>query len=277
MLKILYLLVASLISVSVYSAEPNTVTIFKQWHLAPTMVTIDVEKSQLVPQYKNQKQIYTDVLKLIDEGKTSFIIAEGCEGVIDSKFKYKHNGWNYSELEFLKQTSTYPDIMAHIPLKLKVIRPDKIKAVCADDDGLIKKNTLAFSDLRAFVGFVHRLTDFKNKNDTDGFKKYSESLYKITNINAKKEPDAIKIAKKEGLKALKAMQELIAKRNKKFISLAEQNIKLNPVIIIGAMHAEGISKELQKQHIAVKTITPEDVDYAEELEHDLNKIKKIFE
>src|SRR6185437_3063520 len=67
---------------------------FKQWHLAPSVNTSDIEKSKTLPQYENQTAIYDQLKTWISSGKLKTVIAEGCSGEMTPKTDAHFNGWN---------------------------------------------------------------------------------------------------------------------------------------------------------------------------------------
>ena len=128
------------------------VFIFKQWHLSSEVDTKNKIPAK-IPQRINQKNLYHELLKQIENKKIATVVAEGCEGVIDKNFKHKFNQWGYANLLEVKESSAYEDIMTHIPLKLEVIFGDKLQTFCGDNYDLIQKQLLAFSEMRGVVGF----------------------------------------------------------------------------------------------------------------------------
>lgn len=235
-------------------APKNKIYIIKQWHLSPNQSTLDVNKSQQLPQFYNQKDIYLKAKKMIENG-SQVIIAEGCEGEINDDFDLKFNGWGIKELKERKDLSDYPDILAPVPMKLKVLYGDKIKVLCGDNLGLIKKNNLAFSDTKAFSGFFQRLYYYKNI-DTTAYEKYVKAL--ANTVDLKSGDDPIVIAREKTLESITKFEHYISSRNAHFLKKIINNLKKNPILIIGGLHVPGLERELKKARLNYDIITPED-------------------
>ena len=156
-------LVLLVLLIFVSCSPKNKVYIIKQWHLSPNESTTDILKSKSLPQFDNQIDIYNKSIKLIKKNSKT-IIAEGCEGEIDHEFKLKFNGWGMSDLIERKDLSDFDDILAPVPMKLKAKFGKKLRVVCGDNDELIKKNNLAFSDTKAYSGFFQRLFFYQNND-----------------------------------------------------------------------------------------------------------------
>lgn len=247
MLFRLLLFLIVLVPLGLHSKE---VFIYKQWHLGAKVITTNIERSKKLAQFKNQQDIYKRVVKKIKSGASRVIIGEGCEGVIDSKFKYIHNGWGYNNLLKHAHLENYQDIMALLPLKVGVKFKKEISAICGDSDLLIKKHALAFSNLRAFSGYLMRLLE--NKNNPKIFKAYADSLLK------NKGGDPLKYARVKSLESLENIKMYTAKRNNKFIQQIIKNIDKNPMVIIGGMHIPDLRNKLDALKLKYTIITPSD-------------------
>ena len=222
-------IVLFVITFLVSCSPKNKITIIKQWHLSPNESTIDILKSQQLAQYENQIDIYKRTEKLISKG-SKVIIAEGCEGEIDNKFKLKFNGWGMKELLERKGLSDYDEILAPVPMKLKAQYGDKLKVLCGDNLELIKKNNLAFSDTKAFSGFFQRLNHYQNTDPT-AFNKYLKALQNTVTIEEGEDP--IEIARSKTLESIGLFEQYISSRNAFFLKRIIDNLEDNPVLIIG--------------------------------------------
>lgn len=231
------------------------VTIYKQWHLSPKQNTTSIALAAKLPQYANQESIYLSVKKMISDGKSQLLIAEGCEGEINRDFKENFNGWDYTRLSILKDGTDFDKILTLIPLKIEVLFEGKILTFCGDNKKLVNEHQLALSDLRAYYGYISRLSQFKGK-DEKRYQEYSKAL------EVPKGQDAIVFAKGKGKAALQKFKDLIIRRNDSFIEMAIKNQDKNPMIIIGGLHAEDLEKRLKEKNIKVSII--EDETYAKE-------------
>lgn len=240
----------------------QTIILIKQWHLLPKVSTQDIRVSTKLAQYKNQKDIYVKVLEFIDGKKISYLLAEGCEKEeILPTFKTSFNSWNYEKLNSIKNSESYIDVLTHIPLKVEVIKKEKIKTVCVDNDALIRKNQLALSDVRAFVGYFMRLSEFKERGDKESYERFSKSLLDDSsnaNVNAKNE-DAIIVAKKKALDAVQELKTSIRLREEEIINNIKQ-MKMqsseSAAFVIGGVHAEPLQEKLISLGFKVEIYTP---------------------
>ncbi len=244
---------------SVHATPPAfaDVLIIKQWHLAPGTKTLDVEASKKLPQYTNQKAIYTKLIALAADKKLT-LITEGCSGDIS---KNEHYGWNYKTLKQKKNESVFADILAFTPAKLKAQLDAKINVVCADNEDLMKKQLLAFSDLRAFVGYYSRLKEFKGKNEKS-YALYEKALLDKEGKVGK--VDAVAYAREKAVAAMDEVEKLIEERNQKFVAAAKEALAANPVIVVGGLHAKGIQAHFEKEKIKYTVFSPEGYKEADE-------------
>lgn len=237
---------------SCISENKNQVYIFKQWHLSPNDRSTEIEKSKSFPQYENQVEIYKEVSKLVESGKTQLILAEGCEGEINKMFRPIFNGWSMGRLDRYKDDPKFSEILAPIPFKLKVKFPN-LKVLCGDNLELIKENQKAMSDLRGFTGFYTRLMDLQ-KTDKVQYKVYVnqlQSLYPDEKISS-----PIQFTLDKSLKSLKMFERLIKERNHYFEKLAVKYKEASPVIIIGGLHTKDLVERFRKNQVNSNVITP---------------------
>lgn len=245
------------------------VTIIKQWHLSPGQQTLDTEASKKLPQFTNQRAIYDKILKMAESGKVITVISEGCEGDVN---KANHYGWDLEKLENKKASSEFADILAFTPVKLKVKLGSKVKIVCSDSDELMKKNSLAFSNLRAFSGYYSRLKQFKDK-DKKNYSAYEESLFSKQKDKIGK-VDAINYAREKALESIGEIKKYIDERNQKIIENAKALLGEDPVVIVGGLHAKGLVEEMKKKNIKFNVFVPD--GYREEDEGLLQSLESQF-
>jgi len=235
---------------SISCSKPK-VTIIKQWHLSPNQSTKDVEASKKLPQYENQIDIYKTSLDLVNNG-SEVIIAEGCEKV-ETFYKSSFNGWDLGALKTTDMLVGIKNVLAPVPLKLKARLGDEVEIVCGDNESIIKKNNLAFSDLKGYVNFYRRLMESKNK-DQKSYEKYKKALGNIVEI--KDDQDAIIIARNLALKSLALFQRHIEDRNLYFLKKIIDHRNDNPILIIGGLHIKGIASKLEEAGIEFEIIEP---------------------
>lgn len=217
------------------------VILFPQWHLAPKVNT-KFHKGEL-PQATNQLSIYNELVKSIDKKKIKSVIVEGCEGEITSGYKENFNGWTLKDLETLPVKELEP-VMTHIGLKLEAKYGNKLKVVCGDNLELIKKNQLAYSDLRGLFGFKMRLEQYKD----DQVKKtdYLKTIKEVLKLpEATSDVDTSKKLTAEIKKSLSEFQLQIKARNQFFIDAAK-TVEKPTAIIVGAIHIKDLESRLPR-------------------------------
>lgn len=251
-------LILLLLFVFASCSKKKKVYIIKQWHLSPNEVTTDILKSKTLPQFDNQIDIYRKALKLLEKNSKA-VIAEGCEGEITKDFQLKFNGWSIQDLIERKDLSDYEDILAPVPMKLKAKFGDTLKVVCGDNNDLIKKNNLAFSDTKAFSGFFQRLFHYQN-NDQKLYEKYLKAFKEV--VTLKEGEDPVAVAKRKTLESLSKFGTHIETRNLYFLKQILKQIEKNPILIVGGLHVPGIVKQLKEGKIDYEIITP--VDYPQD-------------
>ncbi len=254
------------------SCSKPKVTLIKQWHLSPNEVTKDIEKSKSLPQFENQIDIFESSVKLVEQGSEA-IIAEGCESP-SKYFKENFNGWDLSSLQTTQKLIGVKDILAPVPLKLKAKFGSDIEIICGDSERIIKENNLAFSDLKGYVNFYRRLMEFKNK-DQSSFDKYKNALSNIVEIKDNQDP--VLVARDLALRSLALFQKHIEDRNLFFLKKIIDNRDLDPVLIIGGLHINGITQKLKEAGIEFEVIEPKGYPKEEDrLVEDLLKLLRQY-
>lgn len=227
------------------SSVKTNVLIYPQWHLSSSTLTNKIQESTHLPQFENQKFIYQELKKQVIDHKLDLILSEGCEGEINHHFIQKFNGWDYLSLDQQKKSNAYDDILTLLPLKLEVYFKEQIFTLCADSESLIKKQLMSFSDLRAYVGYYHRLKEFKN--NPKKYNLYAEGL--LTNELKNKNINAIDYAKIKAQDSLNAFLKAIDDRNMAIISQIENYKGKNIALVIGQLHLKGLEELLLAKNI----------------------------
>lgn len=270
------LLVLGLIFISFSSCatkKPKSagiVTIIKQWHTSPSTSTLDIEASRKMPQSVNQRDIYLSLDKLINKDIHITLLAEGCESgtEVNEDFPETFNGWNYQNLRASMDSENYEFILTMLPLKIKAKHPDHAFVLCADSDELLKKNQLAISDAKGFIGFYARLKQ-SELIDEKKFSLYHKALEESQGITI---PYPIQYAKEKTIQALDNFKKYIGMRNDIFVQTIKNNINQNPIIIIGGLHVTDLVEKLNKANIQNHVLTPEGYPLSNEtLIEDLRK------
>ena len=250
--------------------EQGQSTILKQWHLSPSDITTDIEKSKLKPQFNSQKETYLYAKNLIEKGDINLVIAEGCEGEIKSNSKLNFNGWTLPKLIELNQSESFADILAPIPMKLKAKFPS-LKVICGDNQELIKKNLLAMSDLRGFFGFYSRLLENLTRNPLV-YENYAKELKKLY-PNAVGD-DPIEFSRERSQESLELFMKFIYERNNVFKSTVLKNKNKKSLIIIGGLHADNLKSQLES-FTKVEVVSAS--DYPEKDKEYIEIVRKLIE
>lgn len=253
-----------------FSKSDKKVYLVKQWHLTAATDTSQVEKAKNSPQFENQKDIYLWVEKRIKEERKFTVIAEGCEGEIKDGYTENFNGWTLKKLKSEIGKAYYADILAPVPMKLKAKYPE-LKVVCGDDLKLIKENLKAASDMRGYFGFLQRLMEAKEQGDEDKFKFYASNLKDLFPRQSKID-DPVEFSTQKVKKAILEFEDLIYKRNQKFLKIIEKYD--NPIVIIGGLHVKDLSLHLKEEGISFEVITPK--GYRDDENQLLEKFKSFF-
>ena len=250
-------------------AKGEEVLVIKQWHLSPGTKTTDIAAGRKLPQFTNQLDIYYKLTELVNGRSALTLIQEGCEGEVTNSSKLDHYGWTYELLRPQKESKDFRDILAFMPLKMKVKFDDKVRALCSDTKELIKKSLLAFSDLRGSSGFYQRLKEFKAKNDDKNYKSYEAAAVPKDKLG---KVDAIEYERGQMLKSIKDIEDSLAERNDLIVDLVKKTIKDNPVVVIGGLHVKDLTEKFKKEKIRFTIYSPK--GYEEQDELLLEKFKK---
>lgn len=250
--------------------NPNQVIIIKQWHLSPNINTFNVLDSKELPHYRNQRDIYDQLVELVlssDDPVT--VIAEGCESgkVIDQSFTSSFNGWNTGNLGLHTDKEHYPDILTSVPLKIWTKYPDQVKALCGDNESLAKRNLQDLSEAKGYLGFHFRLEESK-----DNPHKFNSYLRALEESEQKKIVDPFKFTDEKALENVRNFWKGVSERNLSFVSLTMAHLNESPVIIIGGLHVKDLVKQLEDRGVEVRVITPKGYpENSEDLGQELTK------
>lgn len=255
------------------SGSPR-VWFFKQWHLAPSVNTTDVEKSKSLPQFANQTAIYEQLNSWIRSGKLKALVAEGCSGEMTTKTTSRFNGWDMQSLKPRADSENYNSILTSIPLKLEAKYGEKLHTLCGDDEDLIKKNALAFSDARGELGYLTRLEQYKN--DPERAKLYLDGVIELYHMSANTTiPQAIARLNMELQKTVDQVEQWIQKRNEHLVDviLAAPHDS-NLAVVFGGAHAPGVQALLEKRGMNCTIVEP--AGYQDDETQLLQKLKDLI-
>jgi hypothetical protein len=256
---------------------------FKQWHLAPSVNTSDIEKSKGLPQYANQSAIYNQLNTWISLGKVKTVIAEGCGGEktpqktteMTQKTDAHFNGWDMASLKsHLVPAKTYDKILTSIPLKLEAKYGDKIHTLCGDDEALLKKNALAFSDARGELGYLGRLEHYKN--DPERAKLYLDGVIELYHLPAgTTSAQAVSRLNTELEKSVNEAEQWIQKRNEHLVDVISAAPRDSDIaVVFGGAHASGVEALLEKKGMNCTIVEP--VGYQDDETQLLQKLKELL-
>lgn len=242
------------------------VWVFKQWHLAPRVLTTPDQANQAKqkdpsekPQLENQTAIYKQLDRWITEKAVATLVAEGCEGELNEKSKQAFNGWTYEALKKASSEAGYERVLSHVPLKLEARHATGVLTLCGDQEKLIKEQNLAFSDARGTVGFLIRLEE--HAKDPQKLKIYMDGAIELYKLPKKTTPEQVKVRlRKELQKTLKRIHATIDRRNKKFAQAIGKAKAKELAVVIGGLHTAGLVDRLSAQGIACRVVEPKGYD-----------------
>lgn len=248
-------------------ADDVEVILIPQWHLSPNENTNPQAKQ--LPQIPNQLAIYHQLVDWAQKKQINTVIVEGCEGEIKDGFGEKFNGWSLQDLE---KSQDLDSAITQIGLKLEAKFGPKLKVLCGDNLVLIKKNQLAFSDIKGLAGFKIRINEYKNQPEKQT--EYLGSLRQVLKLpQDTSSEDTLKKLNIELLKSLNEYKSLIKQRNDSFVNAVKDSDK--PVaIVIGALHIEDLKDKLNGNQILIFEPTGlkgDETSLVDELEKMLNK------
>lgn len=248
------------------------VLLIKQWHLSPRTITKGFkEKYQ---QEKNQTAIYKNLNEQVKKKKLQLVVAEGCEGEINSDFKTTFNGWDLESLRKQSQTKGFDKIITNVPLKLEARWGDKLLTLCGDNDKLIQEGNLRSSNLRGWMGFWTKLNE--GKGDPDKLKLYSEAAADLLKMPKDTAIEKLQAKIKERFKEeLDLFATSLKERNTSFVNVLKDRQFDTAAIVIGGLHADDLKAKLQAAGLACEVLEPtgyvrEDENLIKEFQRALN-------
>lgn len=260
------------------SATAKHVWIFKQWHLAPSVNTkAPPSQAQPIPQEKNQTAIYRQLDQWIEKDQIREIYAEGCSGELTEASDFSFNGWTFDDLKQKAAETSYAEIVTHIPLKLEAKFGSKLRTRCGDDLALLKSNDLAFSDARGTLGFLTRISQYKN--DPVRVKTYLEGAIELYRLPKSATPEKAIARLKSALKsAIGRIKESVEKRNATLIKAIRSSDETKVAVVFGGIHANGIVKQLEAAGIGCSVVSPvgyedDESKLLEQLETSIRELK----
>lgn len=228
------------------------VYIVKQWHLAPKTETKGFKEKY--PQEKNQTAIYQLLEDGVKRKELDLIVAEGCEGEINSDFQTKFNGWDVASLKAQSFQKNYSKIITLAPMKVEAKYGDKITTFCGDSDQLIREGSLRLSNLRGWVGFYTRL---KESVDAEKTKLYSEGAADLLKVPKDTPVDKLLPMIKERINTeLQAFQKSLHDRNDAFLKTLEERDFSKAAVVIGGLHAEDLKEKIEKAGMNCEVLEP---------------------
>jgi hypothetical protein len=255
---------------------------FKQWHLAPSVNTRDIAHSRSLPEYNNQTAIFRQLNSWISSGELNTIIAEGCGGDPGSAQSalatQRFNGWDLASLKAQLKSPEYESILTSVPLKLEAKYGNALHVVCGDDESLIKKNALAFSDARGEVGFLTRLEQYKN--DPLRAKNYLDGVIELYHLpQSTTIPTAIQRLDQELQKSISETELWIQKRNEHLVEVIVDVLRSEPktldiAVIYGGAHAPGVQALLETKGLNCTVVEP--VGYEDNESKLLQKLQDLL-
>lgn len=249
------------------------VWIVKQWHLSPATDTKDVTASKALPQAKNQKAIYEMIADWVGADPKTVILAEGCEGEINQSFKPNYNGWNMESLRKAASGAEYGQILTHVPMKVEAKFTDKVATWCGDNEALVKRHSLAFSDARGLIGYKTRMEQFKDQPEK--VKPYLESFLKISKLPENTKLDsALKTISAKLNAQLSEIKKVFALRNESFVQAAQKHGGAQSILVIGGLHAQDLKSRFEQANYDCEIVEP--VGYVAEDEKLFTDLEKLL-
>ncbi len=237
------------------SDHGSTLVIIKQWHFTPGVNTKTDQKTKY-PQSENQVQIYQQLSEWVSAGTVDEVIAEGCEGEIDSKFKDVFQGWSYSDVSSKTSDAQFAKLLAHPVVKLEAKYTNRVKSVCGDSLSEIKKSQMAISDARADVGYFTRLAQYKDKPEM--LKSYLSGVREAYQLKVDATlQDAQKALVVDLKKSLAIFQDATHERDLSFVRKFKQSESKKPVaLVVGGLHAADLKQILEEKKMNCVILEP---------------------
>lgn len=231
----------------------KTLLVIKQWHLAPTTITKGFKEKYR--QEKNQTSIYKNLSDAVKKKRLDLVIAEGCQGEINSEFETAFNGWTVEDLKKQSHTRNFERIVAHVPMKLEARWGDKLLTMCGDDEKQIQEGNMRLSNLRGWMGFWTRLNE--PDADPERLKLYTGAAADL--LKMPKETPIAELKKKifeQATQELELFNKTLATRNDAFVKVAQTQEFKTGAIVIGGLHAADLVSKLEAAGLTCDVYEP---------------------
>ncbi len=224
------------------------VILIPQWHLSPGVVP---KAGVPIPQEVNQRAIYLQLTSWISAHTFDALLAEGCEGNIESQANKKFNGYSINDL---RNEKNIDPILAPVAFKIDAKFSKDVNVACGDNDKLIAENQLALSNLRGLAGFKLRIEQTSlSKADRDS---YVTAAAEILHLPKGAAPSVVEDKlNAEIKKSIEQFETAIHKRDQIFIAKAK-DLKGIKVIVIGSLHLADLQIQLVEKNIPFSIWTP---------------------
>jgi hypothetical protein len=242
-------------SVKKSDASKPRILLVKQWHLSATVNT-KAPNAPVPPQAANQTQIYSQLDEWAKTKAIHIVVAEGCEGKIDSKFTPTYNGWNFNDLKMASHAHHYEKIPSHAVLKLEAKYGDAIEAICGDDNRAIKEEQLAFSDARGDLGYLSQM--IASKNDPAKAKLFREGAIEALKLKSSAtDADVLDSLKKDLKDTIQKIKTANENRSAKAVETIAGLKSTQPVpVIFGGAHITQMKKMLEEKGFECDVLEP---------------------
>ena len=256
------------------SGKPH-VWLFKQWHLDPSLDTHDRAKAKLLPQAANQTAIYRQLDQWVGAGSVPWVIAEGCAGELNAESKTRFNGWTVQDLKPESSKPHYDDeIVASVAEKIEAKYGEKVRVLCGDDNALTREHLLAFSDIRGTLGFLTRLTQYKDQPARA--KTYLEGVIELYRLPADTTIAQALARLRNAMKDAAARLDVaLEKRNRKVMEVIQAaGASGNIAVVYGGVHAAGLQKLMEDKGLGCTVLEP--VGYQNDESALLERLKTLL-
>ena len=245
---------------------PNkkTVYIIKQWNLPATTVTRGFKEKYV--QEKNISAIYQDLVDKIKKKKFDLVVAEGCEGEINSEFSQTFNGWDLETLKKESHLKNYDRVITNIPLKIEARFGDKIHAICGDSLKQIQEGNVRVSNLRGWMGFWERLKNSpKESGHDENLKLYAEAAADLLKISRTTPLAEIRKQIQAQIKSeLESFKVSLTERGGAFAKVLHDQDFTNAAVIVSGIQASNVKSKIEEAGMDCVVLTPPGYSTSEE-------------
>lgn len=224
---------------------PEKILLIPQWHLSPNQNTKISKK--ILPQAKNQNEIFKKLSSLIQKKELDALVVEGCEGDSLKDPTLKFNGWGLKDLNAKNSDKA----QTHIAFRLLAKFPN-VKIICGDSLVLIDKAQLALSDMRGLAGFKIRISSLSGAQQ----KPYVDAAIKTLKLSPDSSASAVVEELNKGIKMNSDLfNNTIKERNNSFVHSISR-LKGRVAVVIGLLHLEDLQNQLASLKTAVEVWKP---------------------